>query len=151
IVELCREQGIELNVFIPPAHATDNDAIRVTGQWEVFEEWKRKMVELVPVWDFSGYNSVVTEPIQDRMENYTDNSHFTTRVGNLILDRIFSKNAEAVPADFGVLLTPENVDSHLAQIERDREVWAARNPEEVELVREIYEKFNAQQGKEKKS
>lgn len=151
IVKLCQERGIELKVFIPPAHATDNEAIRVTGQWQTFEEWKKKMVEVVPVWDFSGYNSVVTEPIQARMRNYADNSHFTTRVGNWILDRIFLTNTETVPADFGVLLTPENVESHLAQIERDREAWSAQHPDEVQLVRRIYEKFIAQQEKETQS
>ncbi|MDY6782681.1 MAG: hypothetical protein SW833_09080 [Cyanobacteriota bacterium] len=151
IVELCQKQGIELKVFIPPAHATDNEAIRVTGQWEAFEEWKRKMVKIVPVWDFSGYNSVVTEPIQAKMENYADNSHFTVRVGNWILDRIFSTNAATVPTDFGVLLTPDNVESHLAEIERDRETWAAQHPDEVQLVRRIYDKFIAQREKDNPS
>ena len=134
IVEFCREHNIELIVFISPSHATQWEALRVTNRWESFEQWKRKMVTITPVWDFSGYNSVTKEPIQDFMNNYVDNSHYTPKIGNFVLNRILSHNVEDVPEDFGVLMTPENVDDHLAEIRTDREKWATIRPNEVELV-----------------
>lgn len=73
IVEFCRQNNIELIVFISPSHATQWEALRVTDRWDSFEEWKRKMVAITPVWDFSGYNSVTSEPIQPIMSNYVDN------------------------------------------------------------------------------
>jgi hypothetical protein len=138
IVNLCKENNIELKVFISPAHSTDNEAIRVTQQWQVLEDWKRKMVQLTPVWDFSGYNSITTEKIADKMTNYADNSHFTPRVGDLILDRIFNQKTDSIPDDFGILITPENIESHLAKIRKDREIWAENNPDEIQLVKKIY-------------
>ena len=81
IVALCEAHDIELTVFISPSHAAQWEAITQTNNWEAFEQWKRAMVELAPVWDFSGYNSVTTEPVAADMANYTDNSHYSQQRG----------------------------------------------------------------------
>lgn len=142
IVELCQKKNINLIVFISPTHATDLETIRATGAWDRLEQWKRDLVKITPVWDFSGYTSITTEPISTNMKNYVDNSHYTEEIGNLVLNRILSYQAETVPKDFGVLLTPDNVESHIDQIRADREVWAKNNPEEVKLVQEIKHEYD---------
>ncbi|NES04111.1 MAG: hypothetical protein F6K22_15475 [Okeania sp. SIO2F4] len=143
IVDLCQENQIKLVLFISPAHATQWEAIRSSGKWSIFEEWKRKIVKITPVFDFSGYNSITTEPIHNQMENYTDNSYYTPKVGNLVLDRILSYKEKDVPGDFGILINPENIESHLVKIRQDREIWAKNNPDEVNLVKEIKQKYDA--------
>ena len=142
IVELCRENNIKLTVFISPSHATHWESIYATERWDVFEQWKRDLVSIVPVWDFSGYNSVTTEKIAKYMENYVDNSHYTPEIGNLILQRILNKQNKNIPADFGVLLNSENIEEHLAKIESDRKTWLRNNPEEAEMVRDFYLEVN---------
>jgi hypothetical protein len=137
IVELCQKHDIDLKVFISPSHATQWEAIRATGRWQTFEQWKRDIVNIVPVWDFSGYNSITTEPIHDTMQNYVDNSHYTEKVGNLVLNRIFSHNENTVPNDFGVWLTPQTIESHLSKINTDRELWAEKNSDEIQFVESI--------------
>ena len=145
IVEFCRQHNIELIVFISPSHATQWEALKVTDRWDSFEQWKRKMVQLTPVWDFSGYNSITTEPIKDVMNNYVDNSHYTPKIGNLVLNRILSHNVEQVPQDFGVLMTPENIEKHLANIRTEREKWAKIRPNEVQLVKILKRNFQPEQ------
>ena len=44
------------------------------------------------------------------MKNYTENSHYTPQVGNLILNRILSYKEEEVPEDFGILINQENIE-----------------------------------------
>ena len=141
IVSICQENNIELMVFISPSHATQWEAIRVTGKWDTFEQWKRELVKFVPVWDFSGYDKITTEPIEDQMSNYTDNSHYTPSVGNLVLNRIFNRNAESIPNDFGILITPENIEQHLANIRQQREIYVQNNSDQVQLVEDIHKKF----------
>ncbi|NEP77510.1 MAG: hypothetical protein F6K39_04595 [Okeania sp. SIO3B3] len=143
VVDLCQENQIKLVLFISPSHATQWEAIRSSGKWSIFEEWKRKIVKITPIFDFSGYNSITTEPINNDMENYTDNSYYTPKVGNLVLDRILSYKEEDIPGDFGVLINPENIESHLTKIRQDREIWAKNNPDEVKLVKEIKQKYDA--------
>ena len=144
IVELCRQNNIDLKVFISPAHATQWESIEVTGRWDTFEQWKRELVKVTPVWDFSGFNIVTTEAIKAKMNNYIDNSHYSPAIGNLILERIFNYNAEDIPQDFGILLTTENIEQHLAKIRSDRLIWTKNHPEEVKLVRDIKKKSNRQ-------
>ncbi|HAX78240.1 MAG TPA: hypothetical protein DCY88_21075 [Cyanobacteria bacterium UBA11372] len=141
-VETCKERGITLKVYISPGHATDNEAIRATGHWSTQEKWKREIVKIVPVWDFSGYNSITSEPIKAGMKNYADSSHYRENIGNLILNRVLNYQSNTVPKDFGVLITPENIESHLAKINANREVWAKNNHKEAKLVQDIKRKFD---------
>ncbi|MCP2728965.1 hypothetical protein [Limnofasciculus baicalensis] len=143
IVDLCQEHGITLKVFISPSHAIDLEAIRATGRWEVFEQWQREIVKITPVWDFSGYNSITTEPISNSMKNYADNSHYTKPIGDLILNRILSYKAETVPQDFGILLTPDNIESHIEQLRNDRELWTKNNPDKVKLVEDLKREYDS--------
>ncbi|NEN91144.1 MAG: hypothetical protein F6K48_20445 [Okeania sp. SIO3H1] len=143
IVDLCQENQIKLMLFISPSHATQWEAIRSSGKWSIFEDWKRKVVEITPVFDFSGYNNITTEPISNDMKNYTDNSYYTKEVGNLVLNKLLSYKEEEVLKDFGILINPENIESHLAKIRQEREIWAKNNPDEVKLVQEIKQKYDA--------
>ncbi|MDJ0631982.1 MAG: hypothetical protein QNJ34_02210 [Xenococcaceae cyanobacterium MO_188.B29] len=142
IIDTCKKNNIEIIVFISPTHATHYEAISASGLWSTFEQWKREVVQITPVWDFSGYNSITTELIDDRMEYYIDNSHYSPKVGDLVLNRILSFQTEKVPRDFGVLVNQDNIESHLEQIRLDREVWREKHPEELNLVRKIKAKLD---------
>ncbi|MGL4500375.1 MAG: hypothetical protein ACRCU2_15020 [Planktothrix sp.] len=137
MVNLCAKYQIECHFFISPSHVTQWESIRLSGAWEVFEEWKRKLAQITPVWDFSSYNSITTEPLSSAMTNYMDSSHYHKEIGDLVLNRIFQYNQERVPEDFGVLLTPGTVENHLKQIREDREIWANNNPDVVHFVENI--------------
>ncbi|NEO53251.1 MAG: hypothetical protein F6K54_09280 [Okeania sp. SIO3B5] len=143
IVDLCQQNQIKLISYISPSHATQWEVIRISGEWSTFEEWKRQVVKIIPVFNFSGYNSITTEPIHNDMENYRDNSHYTPKVGNLILNRLLSYKEEEVPQDFGILINSENIESHLTKIRQDQEIWVKNNPDEVKLVKEIKQKYDA--------
>lgn len=143
---LCREKNIDLKLFISPAHANlDGEGVRVAGLWGALEEWKRRIVSIsyrhgIPVWDFSGYNSITTEEVRTPMRYYWDSSHYTERTSDLILSRLFAgdRGEGKVPADFGVLVTPGNIEDHLAKIRADRESYAAGHPGEVLTIQKIY-------------
>ncbi|MGK7943200.1 MAG: hypothetical protein AB4058_01875, partial [Microcystaceae cyanobacterium] len=146
IVDICQENKIELTVFISPSHAIQWESIAATERWDTFEKWKREIVKIYPVWDFSGYNSVTTEPLSEDqlMENYTDSSHYTAKVGYLVIDRIMNDNESTVPDDFGVLITQDNIEQQLNQVRLDRKIWQENHPQEVQLVKDIKQKFDQQ-------
>jgi len=150
LVELCREKNIELKVFISPAHATQSEVIRLTGQGQTYETWKRQIVNIIPVWDFSGFNSVTTAKIDNKMDKYSDNSHFMPFIGGFILDRLFSYQTDKIPQDFGVWLTPNNIEAHLQKTRRDREKWAIDHPDEVDLVKQVKSDFDRRHPSAKK-
>ena len=134
IQTICEDAGIELKVFITPSHVTHLEALRLTEKWQLYEDWKREAVQMMPVWDFSGYNSITAEPIGEQMKNYKDSTHFYPLVGDLILNRLLGYKEEEIPEDFGVLITPENVEDHLAKIRRDRAIWSQTNSTTIKLL-----------------
>jgi hypothetical protein len=137
IINLCQQNNIDVKVFISPTHATQYEAIAVAGLWSTFEKWKREITKITPVWDFSGYNSITTEKIDEQMNNYIDNSHYSPQTGNIVINRLLSYQLDTVPADFGVLINQDNIEFHLNKIRTDQEKWQQNNPAEVQLVKNI--------------
>ena len=80
------------------------------GRFPDYERWLADLVGAFgEVWDFMGLNSITTE-----QRHYLDAHHFEPAVGRLIVARI---NGGALPpehADFGRLVTPANLQEHLA-------------------------------------
>ncbi len=137
IVSICQQNHIDLIVYFSPAHAIHLESIYAPGKWSVLEEWKRQIVQIIPVWDFFNYNTVTTEPLTEEMNYYVDESHYTKPVGDLLLTRIFGDRLEQVPPDFGLLLTPENINHILRQNRLDRKHWSQIHPDEVEFVKSL--------------
>lgn len=142
---------IALKLLISPSHARQWETLANAGLWNKWEAWKRQLVAMnetearhagqppFPLWDFSGYNSISTETVpplndtQTLMRWYFDSSHYTPAAGDLVLDRIFNfKSPErTVPEGFGVLLTAQSIEAHLARIRVDRVRYRQTHPEDV--------------------
>lgn len=158
VMRLCRQRGIELRLFSYPYHAHLLEIIRITGHWSAFETWKRVMVKLLAdeakvagkpafeFWDFAGIDSLTTESIPPKgdrkavMRYYWEAGHFKSELGNLIVNRMFGQSVQ--PAEFGVLLTPGNVEARIARVNDQVTEYGRTHAPEVaelgELVRNNY-------------
>lgn len=99
---LSQAHQFKLIFFITPFYAQ-----QYINQAESMLIVKERLAKLTDYYDFSGFNTVTTDPT-----NYFDeNSHYRYHVGDMIIARIF----RAVPPqdDFGVLVTRENIKSNL--------------------------------------
>ena len=134
IVETCQKKDIDIRVFIAPSHASNTESLNLLGLWSEFEKWKREIVKITPAWDFSGYNTITTEAIKDDMEYYIDSFHYNKDAGDLILNRLLAYQENKVPNDFGILITQKNIESHLDEIRKKRDIWLKNNPNILELV-----------------
>jgi hypothetical protein len=137
IVRLSREHNIDLQLFIPPEHVVLQEALRVRGLWDEYWRWKEKVAALSPYWDFSGYNSITTEPIDTGMSQYWDASHFRKDVGDLILDRMLGVDSPRLPEDFGRRITPTDVTQWRADTDNAQQQWAATHGDVIKWVQDI--------------
>lgn len=150
IVVYCREQQINLKLFISPPHARHLEIIRVLGIWSLFEQWKRELVLILleegytsSLWDFSGYNSMTTDDITIEGEHYyRDSTHYLPILGDIILSRIFHYKEKNIPTDFGRVLTSENIEENLLIIQAEQKKYRADYPEEVKEIESLAEKYN---------
>ncbi|WP_336728960.1 hypothetical protein [Achromobacter ruhlandii] len=145
IMDMASQDGADLTVVISPSHARLLESMQQLGLWNIFEDWKRRIVRTaekmserkITIVDFSGYNSVTTEavpPVDDKasvMHNYWDDFHFKKEIGDRILERIAKGPTPAVNDTFGVALTKANLDGHLARIRTERDQWRATHGDDI--------------------
>jgi hypothetical protein len=139
-------------LYIQPNHAYLLETFKIKGLWPTMDQWKRELVNILaedaaahpkekpfPLWDFSGYNTITTEAIPQsgdtttKMKWYWEGSHYKKELGDQILDRIFNYQSamRKVPQDFGILLTPDNLETHLANIRQKQQVYTQTHPGEI--------------------
>jgi hypothetical protein len=118
------------------------------GLGEHYEFWLKELVRIneeeaaraarkpLPLWDFSDVNTITGEAVPlptdpNPMRWSWDFSHYRMAAGDLILDRVLDHGEAGrnLPADFGVRLTGENVNAHVARNETKLADWTAANTE----------------------
>lgn len=112
IKRMCEERDINFMVVCAPVYH------EYYAQFEraEIEDFSHRLAEITPYWDFS-YSSVSFEP-----RYFYDATHFRNCVGRMALARIFDDDSVYVPDDFGMYVTPDNVEEC---INRLRSVTAA--------------------------
>ena len=107
IKTICRNNNINLIILINPIHKVTY----LDTNFNNFQLFKKQLSEIQNFYDFSGLNSITTN-------NYYwyETSHYRVKVGDKIYARIFNDKAIDVPKDFGVLVTKQNIDQHLANL-----------------------------------
>jgi len=157
IIRICKANRIRLYLYIHPFHVRLNETIRIAGLWPLFEQWKRELAKIirqesdidfhVPLWDFSGYNSVTAEPVPKagdtatKMKWYWEAGHYKKETGNRILDRIFGiQTDDEVFNDFGQMIDTENIGEHLEIINRNRLKFLAEHPDVVSDISKLSDK-----------
>lgn len=136
MIEL-RRNGVDVRPFISPMHAVLLEAMSTNGTDSKFATWKTAMARIVAeanaatpdlppmqLWDFSGYNSITTEPVPAEdadMYGFRDPSHYRQHIGVMMLDKLLGlpSSGDTPPTDFGTVLTPDNVAAVLEQQKRD--------------------------------
>ena len=151
MLELAYSDDVEFYIFFSPAHARIYETWCIGGLWGVIENTKREVVTMVeqmaelygkqpfPIWDFSGYNTITTEPVpepgdrQTLMYGYWEGSHYTQAVARLVLERMFEEKT-VLPADFGVMITSDNIEQHLQKIHQQHLKYVQNNPNDIEEI-----------------
>jgi hypothetical protein len=156
VIAVAHARHIDLRLFISPSHARQWEVVAAAGLWTTWEDWKRQLVAIneeearkasqapFPLYDFSGYNSITTEPFPlladpAPMRWYLESSHYSRRTGDLVLDRLAgrSPSGRTVPNDFGVLLTHQTIEADLAHIRAARMVWRVGHPGDVAEIEQV--------------
>ena len=148
LVRRAYERETDLRLFMTPLHTSVRQLFVALGLSDRYEFWQKELVKIneeeaaragrkpFALWDFSDANSVTRETVPERpdltpMRWFWEFSHYRHAAGNLVLDRIFGhgRPESAPPADFGVRLTGETINAHLAHSRTGIAAWAAANPE----------------------
>ena len=137
IVAICKENNIKLRVYINPVHASFVEGIYACGADTYFEDWKRRLATIYPVWDFSRHSFVTDEPFSLSRKYWRNSQHPMLPTGDLILKKLTGSSFPEEENEFGVLLTEKNVGAVLQKEHNIHLTWEKDNPEIVKRVKEI--------------
>jgi Flp pilus assembly protein TadD len=156
LLDVAQKSGVRVHIFINPIHARMLIALREAGLWPVYEDWKRGLVrvndevarkhgrEPLPIWDFSGFNTVTTERVPELgdlktpMLYYWEPSHYREAAGTLALDRMLDyrdPGGRTVPDDYGVLLTSQSIDGWIERTRSAALAYMRDQPHEHAIVK----------------
>ncbi len=142
-------------LVISPLHSRFQSALGLVQLDEKFEGWKRQLVsvneavanslgrEAFPLWDFADFSEPNREAIPasnnsvSRMRYYVDGQHYTSELGDKLLDRVFDLSAEQ-DNSFGSLLTSDNVEDHLRLLRARQQQYARTNSADMDDLRQSY-------------
>jgi hypothetical protein len=147
--------GTDLRMFVSPIHARQLEVIRLSGLWDQYETWLRRMVNIseseasalgrepFPIVDFSSFEGLTAKPILERQDEssaiawYWESSHYKKSLGDLVVGKIFGGHLSADSRDLpSVLLTKKSVGAHLSQIREAERKYAMEQPDVLgQLVR----------------
>jgi hypothetical protein len=141
LLAFAKANGSDVILMIQPAYVSRLELLDRLGYWADYEHWKREVTAIaaeagagqkVALWDFGGYESLMQSPKPAKgkgtMAWSWDTIHYTSALGNVMVKRMFDP---AQSGDFGVLLTPANIDARLAQVRADRDAFRVRMPQET--------------------
>ena len=135
ILQLCRENGIEIQVVSLPVHARFLEMIDVSSP--IYAEYLARLTELTPVSDFTGYDeyseaaNVGSEKEVGSNPYFWDTHHPKDLLGAKVIGALLGKETSLV----GSLVTRENVAEHLQSLRDGRCWWEQSHPESMEEVR----------------
>lgn len=159
LLGIAYRDSIDLKLIISPVHARQLETISICGErlWGKWENWKRQLISIneneayragktpFSLLDFSGYNMYTVEEVPSLKDNITrmkwfwDSSHFKKELGDIVLDKVFNyhiQNRKVTP-NFGVLLSSENIESHLQEIRIERKLWRESFPKYIQEIEKM--------------
>lgn len=140
ILELCRINGIKLTVYINPVHSIFVECIYKSGGGDNFEEWKRQMAALHPIYDFAYISSVGNEPFSSSRRYWRQTQHSMPVTGDLIFARVVGNKLPSDIDEFGILLTKDNVEEMLQKERILHNRWQQENPDKVLFAEQLVQK-----------
>jgi len=160
LIRYAYDHNVKLYLYIAPTHALLEESWHMTGFDKEIEDWLEKIVHInekvasekgrqpFPMWDFSGYNSINTEPLppdgdlDTPMKWFWEAVHVKRETAHFIIDRLFDYHRKAcpVPADFGVRITSENINKHIEEKQKQRAEYIKHNSEFLDIIKKEFRK-----------
>ena len=162
VLALCHEHAVALHLFFSPRHVWALESLTLTGQWPMFENWKRGVSAAneqiaaragaapYPLWDFATYNPYTAEPIppiddaQSAMKWHWEWGHYKKELGDIVLDTLAGPCREEIrPEQLGICLSGANIEAHLESQREARERYHRRSPQVRSEIGEIIAEIRA--------
>lgn len=105
IYNYSKENDIELIIYYSALNISKKIHMMEKGIWEKNLEFKKRLTEITPFYDYSFSNIYNIHPLDENSIYYIDNVHPTKYYNDLLVNDLLSDNKK-----IGILVTKDNVD-----------------------------------------
>lgn len=156
LLELAYRNQLETQLFISPMHTWLCEGLDAIGLWPRFQQWKTALVQInvetakrygrspYPLRDFSCYNPYTNEPVpalgdtKTPMRWYWDASHYQAALGDRLLRILSTSQTEPTKPEFGVSLTPDNLQQHLQRQTQSQRAYRQAHLADFQVISGIW-------------
>lgn len=144
-VEYSHAQGLDLKIFFNTAHAYYWQLLYEQSEGRLLDYWKQRIVEInqhsaekfgaapFPVFDFSGFNTISTEEVPSRLNDYRfmdgfqDIMHYNLETGGKMVNIMAAECRSERGDDWGLCVDQENIQAHLRSQRRKYRQYVSDN------------------------
>jgi len=142
MVRLAKSRGVEVEVYFAPIHYWLHYMRRYDGpvghtSSKLQFELKRRIAQIHDFWDFNQYNRISAESV-DHADHFIDMIHYRPVTGEGVLAIMNGHQRSDLPADFGVKVTKQTIEKHLAEFDAGLDRWERDHEEDATLIRNTY-------------
>ena len=128
-IDFAKEHNVEVVCFVTTSHVTDLINIYESHIWDEYNHFKKELSKICNYYDFSIVNKYTTEDVNPQIYYFRDSVHGSPYLGKIIIDRLMNKSEE-----FGIFITPQNVDKEIAKNEQRLKQYMDSHPDVVKQV-----------------
>jgi hypothetical protein len=146
LLQDAKAHHVKVVLYLNPYHVHLLELIDQAGLWPQLEEWKRAVVRIAAengvdvVWDFTLYSLYTTEALPPKGQDighflnwFWETGHYRKELGDVMLTEMFKNSCPATvgpsEGDFGVALTPDNLETSLAKARSQQAAFVAAHPD----------------------
>lgn len=142
---------VEVTLFINPYHVHYLSLIELSGNWPLFEQWKRTLVRIAGehdevLWDFNTVDAYSTEmppaagERHTAMQWYWEPAHYKATLGELMIAQMTGRQCAGIASapGLGEPMNGTNIDRHLDQLRANLADYWQRHPQEPALLRALF-------------
>lgn len=100
-------------IYTTPISTPMFEVMVKNGRMGDYRQWIEDSVDVFE----EVYNFMYPNSITNNLDNYVDAHHFKPEIGTLIAHKVTKYRLNEIPNDFGVLVTEQNIESHLNNVE----------------------------------
>jgi hypothetical protein len=162
ILETAKQKKLRLVLMIPPNHALYVATYFYAGDPDpAFDLERNTVVNLaaeadakypgtppIEIWDFYDFhplNAETVPPLGDKtaqMQYWMDGTHALKSLGDIMLARMMGWPLDGPGADYGVRLTPENLQARDQQLRAGYEDYQKSHPDEFKWMTTVASKYS---------
>ena len=131
-IDFAKQNDIELIIYYSPIHVSKKIHIYTKGKWKLYQNIKRELVKITPLYDYSFFSEYNDKPLDENSKYFIDNIHPTNIYNNIVVNDLLSEEKR-----LATILTMENIEQLLEEDTKKIEIFVKSKKRITEKLKNV--------------